>query len=208
LITGTTLGCNYSKAKISEGKSIDLTFNVDESTVSSVRAMRYTNGAWVEVAADNVEMSGTTVVVKATEFTTYALFCPITFSMTTSRQQLAFAQTEWNNFYGSSSVYVDYATYTYRVGMDITTRAANVFEALLLEALARMYGATAKNVQGTYPLKVTLPVGTKLELSGYQELNTVKAASGSRSISATSYGDVTVKTKASTRDHTGSSSGN
>jgi hypothetical protein len=92
--------------------------------------------------------------------------------------------------------------------MDITTRAANVFEALLLEALARMYGATAKNVQGTYPLKVTLPVGTKLELSGYQELNTVKAASGSRSISATSYGDVTVKTKTSSRDHTGSGSGN
>jgi hypothetical protein len=52
-------------------------------------------------------------------------------------------------------------------------------------------------------MDVTLPVGTKMELSGSQAVNTVTAASGSRSVSATSYGDVTVKVTTSNRSHTG-----
>jgi hypothetical protein len=205
MITGTRLACNYSSAKIAEGKSIDLTFNVDESTVQSVVAMRYTNGEWVEVP--NVQMEGTTVVVPATEFTSYALFCPISFSMTSSSRTLSFAQSVWDNLYGSSDVTVGSATYTYRVGVDFTVKAANVFEALLLEALARQYGATAADTQGSYPMNVTLPIGTKIELSGSQAVNTVKAASGSRSISATSYGDVTVKVTTSNRRHTAGGGG-
>jgi mannose/fructose/N-acetylgalactosamine-specific phosphotransferase system component IIB len=201
LITGTHLSCNYSNAKIAEGKSIDLTFNVDESTVSAVKAMRYSNGEWVEV--ENVRMEGSTVVVPATEFTSYALFCPITFTSTTSSRTLSFAQSVWDNLYGSSAVSVASASYTYNVGTEYSKKASNVFEALLLEALARQYGATVATATGNFPMDVTLPVGTKMELSGSQDVNTVTAASGSRSISATSYGDVTVKVTTSNRSHTG-----
>jgi hypothetical protein len=203
MITGTKLACNYSQAKISEGKSIDLTFNVDESTVQNVKAMRYSNGQWVEVP--NVKTEGNTVVVPATEFTSYGLFCPITFSMSTSSRTLSFAQSVWDNLYGSTSVSVGSATYTYMLGTSITVKAANVFEALLLETLARQYGVSSKETTGSYPMNVTLPVGTKIELSGSQTVNTVSATSGTRSVQATQYGDVTVKVTTSNRSHTGGS---
>ena len=205
LITGMKLSCNYSQAKIAEGKSIDLTFNVDESTAENVVVKRYVDGQWTEVT-DATRQEGT-VVVPATDFGVCALFCPISFSMTSSSKTLSWAQSVWDNLYGANAVSVTSATYTYQVGVDFTVKAKNVFEALLLEALAREYGATSSSATGTYPVNVSLPIGTKLELSGWQTVNTVTAASSRSSISATRYGEVMVQAQTSNRSHTGSSSG-
>jgi hypothetical protein len=125
--------------------------------------------------------------------------------MSTSSRTLSFAQSVWDNLYGSTSVSVGSATYTYMLGTSITVKAANVFEALLLETLARQYGVSSKETTGSYPMNVTLPVGTKIELSGSQTVNTVSATSGTRSVQATQYGDVTVKVTTSNRSHTGGS---
>lgn len=52
---------------------------------------------------------------------------------------------------------------------------------------------------------MTLPVGTKLAISGTQQINTVTASAAGRSVSGTQYGDVTVTVVTSNRQHTGGS---
>jgi hypothetical protein len=202
LITGTRLACSNPNAKIADGKSIDLKFNVDASTVSNVKAYRYDEATdqWTEVSYTT---EGSDVTIPATQFTVYALFCPITFTLSSSSQSITMNPSLWDNFYGSKALEAGESTYTYNVGTSITTKANSVFVALLKEALAREYGATAKQATGTYPVNTTVPVGTRIELTGSQKVNTVTAACGNGSISGTQYGDVTVKVKSTSRSHTG-----
>ncbi len=97
------------------------------------------------------------------------------------------------------------ATYTYKVGMDINISGTTVFTALLVEALARRYGANSYEAQGHYPINVTRPIGTRLEIFGMQQINSVTASVGSRSVSGIQYGDVTITVVTSNRSHAGSS---
>ncbi len=96
-------------------------------------------------------------------------------------------------------------TYTYKVGMDIQSQGTTVFTALLIEALAREFGANSYTTQGKYPINMDLPMGYYLELAGDQDINSVKATVGSRSVSGTQYGDVTITHKLINRNHTGGS---
>lgn len=145
------------------------------------------------------------VVVAADEFTAYGLFLGVNFTVSSRNQAITFAQDTWDNLYGSGDMSVGTATYTYKVGMDVSSSGTTVFTALLLETLARQFGANSYTAQGNYPLNVTLPIGTILKLSGTQQINTVTASAGRRSVSGTQYGDVTITAKADNRNHTGGS---
>ena len=110
--------------------------------------------------------------------------------------------------YGSGNMNVGTATYTYKVGMDVNTSGTTVFTALLIESLARAFGANSYQTQGNYPINVVLPVGTKLVINGAQKVNTVTASAAGRSVSGTQYGDVTITVETSNRQHTGGGSNN
>lgn len=200
LVVGAKLSCSDNTVKIEH--AIDLTFNVDDVTTSEVKAQKYSNGVWVDVPS---RIENGKIIVSADEFTSYGLFCAIDFSASSRNEAINFSQNIWDNLYGNGDMSVGSATYTYKVGMDINTSGTTVFTALLVEALARRYGANSYETQGHYPINVTLPIGTRLEILGMQQINSVTASVGSRSVSGIQYGDVTITVVTSNRSHTGSS---
>lgn len=201
LLVGAKLSCSDNSVRIEN--PIDLTFNVDDVTISEVKAQKYSNGAWVDVPVSTT--ADGKVIIKADEFTSYGLFCNINFSVTSRNETISFAQSEWNNLYGSDVMNIGTASYTYKVGMDINTAGTSVFTALLVEALARAFGANSYTATGNYPINVALPIGTYLKISGTQQINTVTASVGKRSVSGTQYGDVTIAVTTANRQHTGGS---
>lgn len=203
LVIGAKLSCSDQTVRIDH--PMDLTFNVDEVTTTEVRAQKYSNGQWVDVP---VRMENGKVIVSADEFTSYGLFATINFASESRNEPVTFRQNVWDNLYGNNDIYVGTASYTYTVGMDIDTKGTTVFTALLVETLARRFGAASYTTTGNYPMNVTLPVGTKLQIAGIQQINTVTASVGRRSVSGTQYGDVTIAVATSNRQHTGGSSTN
>lgn len=200
MVVGAKLSCADNSVKIEN--PIDLVFNVDEVTTSEVKAQKYVNGAWVDVPSHTENGK---VIVAADEFTAYGLFASINFSISSKNQTVNFAQNIWDNLYGSNEMSVSNASYTYKVGMDINTSGTTVFTALLIEALARQFGANSYETQGNYPINVTLPIGTYLRIDGVQQVNAVTASVGKRSVTGTQYGDVTITTTTANRQHTGGS---
>lgn len=201
MVVGARLSCSDSDVRIE--KPIDLTFELDEATAAAVRAKKYSNGAWVDVPS---RIEGGKVIVSADEFTSYGLFLAISFTSSGRDVVVTFVQSVWDNLYGKKNIEIGSAVYTYMVGMDVEPAGTTVFTALLLEALVRTYGANSYETQGNYPINVILPVGTKLEISGTQRVNTVTASSAGQHVSGTQYGDVTITTKTSNRAHTGGGS--
>lgn len=200
MLTGAKISC--SDASVQLTSAIDLTFNVDAETATAVKAQKYNNrtGAWEDVP---YEVQDGKVVVRADEFTAYGLFLGINFEIKSRNQPLTFTQDTWDNLYGSGDMHVGTASYTYKVGMDVSTSGTTVFTALLIEALARQFGANSYTTQGNYPLNVTLPIGTILKIRGTQQINTVTASAARRSVSGTQYGDVTIIVETANRKHSG-----
>lgn len=202
MLVGAKLSCNDSSVKIE--KPLDLTFNVDSETAQSVSAKKYVNGRWIDVACT---VNNGQVIIPADEFTSYGVFLGITFSSTSKKENVVFSQSLWDNLYGSKDMNVGEASYNYNVGTKIESRGTTVFTALLIEALARQFGANYFETKGVYPINVTLPIGTALEISGTQQVNTVSASSKNKTVSGTQYGTVTVVAKTWNRNHTGSNGG-
>ena len=75
----------------------------------------------------------------------------------------------------------------------------------LIEIVARAAGAGVTTATGTYPINVTLPVGTAMNISGQQEVTTLTASALNRKVSGKQYGTVYVVTKTWNRNHTGGS---
>lgn len=201
LMVGAKLSCSDNTVSIEN--DIELTFSVDEVTTTEVKAKKYSGGNWVDVPT---RIEGDKVVVLADEFTSYGLFVPVVFTISDRVENIKFEQSVWDNLYGSGDMFVGSATYTYKVGIDVETAGTSVFTALLVEVLARHFGANSYETQGHYPLNVTLPIGTYLQISGVQHINTVTASVGSRSVKGTQYGDVEITVKTSNRQHTGGGS--
>lgn len=201
MLIGAELSCNVEGVKLT--KPIDLSLDVETEVATNVVAKQYANGQWVEVPSNIVDGK---VVIPATEFTTYGLFLSINFSESAgSNEAISFTQSEWNNLYGNSEMAAGSATYTYKAGTEITSQGTSKLAALLIEKLAQRYGANVKNVQGSYPLNVTLPIGTSLVVSGIQGKENVSASAMGKTVSGTRYGTVTVTVTTANRSHTGGS---
>lgn len=199
LLVGASISCG---ANVTLSKAINLGFEIDESMTANVGTKKYENGAWQSVDS---RVEGGKVIISATEFTSYGLFLNVGVSVSKGSESISFAQNKWDNLYGSNDMQVGNVSYTYKVGTEITSRGTTVLEALLIEHLARLYGATVKNVEGSYPVNVTLPIGTILQMVGTQERNNVTVRVSGTSVSGTNYGSVTVSAVTANRNHTGSS---
>ena len=198
MLVGASLSCNLEGVSLK--KAIDLGFELDSELASKVEAKQYKNGEWVKVDS---RIEDGRVIVVATEFALYGLFLGVEFSEQKSTEAVSFTQGKWDNLYGSKDMSVGEAAYTYKAGTEITTKGTSKLTALLVEKLAQRFGATVATVNGSYPINVTLPIGTMLEISGVQTKWSVSASAFGKSASGTRYGNVTVAVVTSNRQHTG-----
>lgn len=199
MLVGAALSCD--KEGVSLKKAIELSFELDTELAGKVEVKQYKNGEWVK-ADSRVEDSH--VVVAASEFASYGLFLGVEFSEKKSTEAVEFEQSKWDNLYGSKDMSVGEAAYTYKAGTEISTKGTvSKLTALLIEELAQRFGATATTLNGSYPINVTLPVGTMLEISGVQEEWGVSASALGKSASGTCHGNVVIEVATSNRQHTG-----
>jgi len=98
---------------------------------------------------------------------------------------------------------VDNATFTYKAGTSITSKASNKLQGLLIEQLARLFGAQVTEMNGTYPLNLTLGVGQGVLLKGTQAVNAVSVSARNTTVTGTNYGNVTVTVSSFSVDHNG-----
>lgn len=199
MLVGAALSCD--KEGVSLKKAIELSFELDTELAGKVEVKQYKNGEWVK-ADSRVEDSH--VIVAASKFASYGLFLGVEFSEKKSTEAVEFEQSKWDNLYGSKDMSVGEAAYTYKVGTEISTEGTvSKLTALLIEELAQRFGATATTLNGSYPINVTLPVGTMLEISGVQEEWGVSASALGKSASGTCHGNVVIEVATSNRQHIG-----
>lgn len=198
MMVGAALACSKKDAVLT--KSIDLGFDVDEELAASVEARQYKDGQWVAVES---RVENGKVIIVANEFTSYGLFLGVSFTASSGSEDISFGQSKWDNLYGANEMSVGAASYTYKVGAEIATKGTDKLTALLVEKLAQRYGSKISNVNGSYPLNVTLPVGTMLSLAGAQNKQTVAASAAGKSASGSTYGTVTVVVTTANRQHSG-----
>lgn len=198
LLLGASLSC--SKAEVKLNHPVELGFSVDDEVAQNVEAMQYKNGQWVAVES---RIENGKVIINADEFTAYGLFLGVSFSASSGSEAISFEQDKWDNLYGAKDMEVGSANYTYKAGTEITTKATSVLTALLIEKLAQRFGATVSTVNGSYPLNVTLPIGTILSISGTQSKQNVTVSAKGKSVSGTHYGTVSVVVTTSNRKHNG-----
>lgn len=204
MLIGSKLSCSDKTVVIES--PIRLTFNLDNETANAITTKKYVNGNWVKIPC---EVEGGNVIVEADEFTSYGIFLDVKFTSTSRNEAVKFAQDLWDNLNGNREMNVGTATYDYRVGIQIdNTKGSTVLGALLIEVLAREYGANAYDAQGSYPLNMKLPVGTALKLNGTQTISAVSTAALGKSATGTQYGNVTITANTYNRNHTGGNGGN
>lgn len=199
MLIGTNVSCSDESVQLSE--PISLTYDIDAEMASNIYAKKLVNGVWVDA---EFTVNGDQVTVVADRFTSYSLLFGATVTTTTSAEPLVFTRDLWDNLYGSSRLNTGDATYTYKIGTEVSARGTNRITAYLIEILARIAGATSTTVTGTYPLNVTLPIGTALQISGQQAVKTVTVSALNRSVSGKQYDGVSVVVRTWNRDHTGS----
>lgn len=198
LLIGTRVSCSNASATLQQ--PVELEYDVDPEIAETVTAQKYVNGTWVD-AEYTVEEGKVTVV--ADQFTSYSLLCSATISSSTTSEAVSFSPDSWDNLYGSGDMAVPSASYSYKIGTDISSSGTNKITAYLIEIVARAAGAGVTTATGTYPINVTLPVGTAMSISGQQAVTTLTASALGRSVSGKQYGTVSVITKTWNRNHTG-----
>lgn len=200
-LIGTNVSCSNASATLLQ--SMTLEYSVDPDMAGTVVAQKYVNGQWVDA---EYSVDGGKVSVVADRFTSYSLFCTATISTSTTSEAVSFSPDTWDNLYGSGDMSVSSASYSYKIGTDISLSNVDKFTSYLIEIVARAAGAGLTTATGTYPINVTLPVGTAMSISGQQKVTTVTASALGRSASGKQYGTVSVSTKTWNRQHTGGGS--
>ena len=199
LLIGTRVSSSNASAELQE--SVTLEYDVDPEIAETITAQKYVNGQWVD-AEYTVGTDGK-VTVTVDQFTSYSLLCNATISSSKTSEAVSFSPDSWDNLYGSGDMAVSSASYSYKIGTDISSSGTNKITAYLIEIVARAAGAGVTEATGTYPINVTLPVGTAMSISGQQEVTTLTASALGRSVSGRQYGTVSVTTRSWNRQHTG-----
>lgn len=200
MLIGTNIACSDADATLSE--PISLTYNVDAEVAQSITAQKYVNEQWVDA---EYTVDGDQVTVFADQFSSYTLLIEAEVTSSSSSTSLAFEQDLWDNLYGGDEVTVGSATFTYYIGTEITSSATSKITAYLIEILARIAGASVTTATGSYPIDVTLPIGTALSISSEQQVTTLTVSALNSSVSGIQYGDVVVETFTYNRSHNGGS---
>ena len=202
MLIGTNVECSDPNATLQE--PISLTYGVDAEMAQAITVQKYVNVQWVDA---EYSVEGNQVVVFADQFTSYTLLLGAEVTSSTGTEALSFDQDVWDNLYGANEMTVGSASFTYHIGTEISSMGTNKITAYLIEILARIAGASVTTATGSYPLNVTLPIGTALRLSGAQQVTTLTVSALNRSVSGKQYGDIAVTATTYNRSHNGGSGG-
>lgn len=202
MLIGTNVACTDANATLAE--PISLIYDIDAEVAQSIRAQKFVNGQWVDA---EYTVDGNHVTVFADQFTSYTLLFGADVTSSTTTTPLAFEQDLWDNLYGSGDMTVGSASFTYHVGTEITSSGTSRITAYLIEILARIAGANVTTATGSYPINVTLPIGTALHVTGEQQVTTLTVSALNRSVSGRQYGDVAIVTTTYNREHNGGGGG-
>ena len=200
-LIGTNISCSNASAKLNGTMTID--YDIDEAVAKTVVAQKFSGGKWVEVGHT---VDGNKVTVTVDEFASYSLFCTAVLSTSASSEAVSFDTDSWDNLYGSKDITIGNAEFTYKIGTDIPVSKTDKITAYLTEIVARAAGAGVTTAKGSYPVNVTLPVGTAMRISGKQAVTTYTASALGYKASGKQYGAVTVVTSSWNRQHTGGGS--
>lgn len=200
LLVGLNITCDKDDVKLL--KPMIISFKMDTESIQHVDLLRLVNDEWIKHAF--TENNGS-LVFEVYAMGSYGVFLPFVITATASKQDLSFETSVWDNFYGSGPIKVSEVSYDYMTGTNIDSRAADVLAALLIERLGYFYGSTYITQTAYYPLNVTLPIGTCLSISGYQDIVDIVVSYDKWSVHGTHYGDVHIYTKAVNRQHNGGS---
>ena len=199
LLVGSDLYCTDADAKLA--KAIEMSFNVDNEFASVATARLMKDGKWIDVKST---VEGGKVIVSATEFGVYALFLDVDFQTKKSTESINFANGgKFDNLYGAKDLFVGNVNFSYKAGIEIASQGTSVLTALLIEKLAQRYGAVSYTVNSEYPVNVTLPVGTLLELHGVQNVNEIVVSAAGKSVTGKRFGSVFVHATTINRQHSG-----
>lgn len=202
MLIGTNVQCADEDAALN--KAIELNYTIDADVAKSVKAQKFVNGQWVDA---EFTVEGNKVTVVADEITSYALLLDAEVTSTSSSVALAFQRDEWDNLYGANDMSVEAASFTYHIGTEITASGSDKVTAYLIEVLARLAGSSVMTATGSYPVNVTLPIGTALNISGTQQVTNLTVSALNHSVSGKQYGDLSFKTTTYNRNHNGGTGG-
>ena len=205
MLIGANVTCSDPNLTLST--PINVTFALDASVASAVVVKEYDNATktWNRINP-TINPNGI-IVISTTKFTMFGIFLPVSVATTASSEEISFAQSVYDNRKGAGNMLVESAPFTYKAGTQIQSTATNKLEGLLIEHLARQYGATVTTVQGNYPLNVNLAIGQGVRLSGTQSTTALKVSSGSASVNGTAYGNYNVTVTPFSVDHNGGAGG-
>lgn len=196
MVTGAALSCNKPNATLAKAIAID--FKVDDSVKNLAHVKAFKNGKWVAVSSEN---TATGIRVMADSFTSYAVFVVVNMVNTHKTIDVKFSESNFDNRYGKSPLYVGEVTYSYNTGIQFNSKATNNLEGLLIEYIARNYGVSYMSNTGVYVVNDYISVGLGLKFVGTQSVNEITVSN--TNVSASNYGEVKVSTVGYKRNHEG-----
>lgn len=202
------IGATLSSSKpVTLKKPVSIRFELDNSVTGVITSKELSNGNWSASGLDaNVENND--IVIKTTHFTSFGLFATIDLTETKSRKAIQLSNDIWNNCDGNKVINTGSVNYTYMSGTQISTTATNKMQGLLIEYIARNWGATASTLNGVWALNTDVNPGYAIQIWGNQDVWSLSATCNSRKVTAVRYGDVILSQRVWNRDHNGGGSNN
>lgn len=150
------------------------------------------------------KVNGGILLFDVTGFGIYRIVFPIDISTKTSTEKIS-VSGNFDNLYGAANLTVDAVNYTYKVGgkIDAPKGKSAAFAYSILSGIVNV--STVKEMTGSYPLNLVLPIGTAASVSGAQAVETTTVSYYGSSLSATKYGAVALSISTYNRQHTGGS---
>lgn len=201
MLIGANVTC--SDPAVTLTNPIDVVFALDASVAQEVVTKEFdiASNTWRDVKPE-VGADGK-VTIKTTKFTSFGIFLPVSVTTTSSYEEIKFDQSVFDNRNGGDDMFVEAASFSYKAGASISVKAKNKLEGLLIEYLARLYGAKVNTMKGSYPIGITLEVGQGLVVKGTQAVDKITVSSKKTSVTGTRYGNVSVSVSPFSVDHNG-----
>lgn len=191
------------KPNVEIKKDIKIRFELDNSATGVVNAKELNGENWQGVASN---VDGNDVVIATRKFTSFGLFASVDVTETRAQRKLTLSADYWDNVTGTAPITISDVTYKYNSGAKIATTASNKLQGLLIEFVAKQFGASEKTIDGTWAIDTTVNPGYGLQAWGYQYYWNMTATCSTVQVKATRWGDLTFGTRSWNQDHMGGGS--
>lgn len=201
VISGLKLDRKSDDAKIN--KAIPTKFNVGKEIAAGCKVLANHGEGAKEIS---FSIDGDNVAFDVDDFGSYTIVADIEVSESTSSSPISVSGS-FDNLNGSSDLTVGSISYTYKIGGELDApkgKAAAMLHSILS---GKVNGSKVKEATGSYPLNLVLPAGTAASVSGSQSVTKVTVSGFGTSMSATTYGGVSISISTYNRNHNGGSVG-